>query len=294
VRIWWIVAAICIVFPAQVTDAQRAADEAAPKINQEVISKLSSLYGYMPEIIKYIDLTKVFDTKSRWSLVVGKEPDKSSPTTDAFGDPIGALLVCFVKNDAPECSEKAILAKYQEQNISFAPGERPFYELLASEIVYSGAKKAQPLLMLKTCTMHGANGTCGLSTFLFDYDRQADHFRLVFFNVTGRNNNQEARFVESGPLRGAVIVVYPTSNAPFTYFVEAYKRNTTGIYAQALRYRGRTGYGDGNRLSVIDSEMPEILRRLNLWKLGDPLPVPPKMPVGCARLTIRKGILWCE
>jgi len=50
--------------------------------------------------------------------------------------------------------------------------------------------------------------------FLFDYDRKAERFRVVFFNMVGRNNNQEARFVENGPLLGDVIVAYPTDDPP--------------------------------------------------------------------------------
>jgi hypothetical protein len=40
--------------------------------------------------------------------------------------------------------------------------------------------------------------------------------------------------------------------------------------------------------------MPETLRRLGLWKDGDPLPVPEKMPAGCATLFMRKGVEWCK
>jgi hypothetical protein len=111
--------------------------------------------------------------------------------------------------------------------------------------------------------------------------------------MMGRNNNQEARFVEKGPLLGSVVVAYPTNDAPFTYFVEVYKRGSESEYSQVLSYRGNTHYGDGNPLAVIDSEMPETLQRLGLWKTGDPLPVPPRMPRGC-RLVMRKGVEWCE
>ena len=100
--------------------------------------------------------------------------------------------------------------------------------------------------------------------------------------------------VEDGPLLGSVIVAYPTSDAPFTYFVEVYKRTSDSEYSRALRYRGHTGYGDGNPLAVIDSEMPETLRQLGLWKTGDALPVPPRMPAGCTRLVMRKGVERCE
>ena len=65
-------------------------------------------------------------------------------------------------------------------------------------------------------------------------------------------------------------------------------------YSRTLKYRGHTGYNDGNPLAVIDSEMPETLRQLGLWKTGDALPVPPLMPGGCTRLVMRKGVEWCE
>ena len=122
----------------------------------------------------------------------------------------------------------------------------------------------------------------------------SESFRVVFFNLTGRNNNQETRLVENGPLLGRVVVSYPTDDPPFTYFVEVYSRIADGEYSRVLKYRGNTGYGDGNPLAVIDSEMPETLRRLDLWKVGDALPVPPRMPGGCTQLVMRKGVEWCE
>ena len=105
---------------------------------------------------------------------------------------------------------------------------------------------------------------------------------------------EEPRFVESGPLLGSVVVASPADGPPFTYLVEVYTRMADGEYSRTLRYRGRTGYGDGNSLAVIDSEMPETLRRMGLWKTGDALPVPPSLPAGCMRLVLRGGVEWCE
>ncbi len=218
-----------------------------------------------------------------------------------MGEPIGAVSVCFVKNAVPDCSDAMFLAKYREESIAVAPGERPFHQLFAGEVVYSGPGKTLPLLRIKTGTWRGANGSCGISTFLFDYDREAERFRAVFFNITGSNNNQETRFVETGPLLGAVIAADPSGDAPpptranpYAYSVEVYKRNVAGMYARVLAYRGGTSYGDGNPLAVIDSEMPETLRRLGLWKSGDALPIPARMPAGCTRLLMRKRVEWCE
>jgi hypothetical protein len=263
-------------------------------IDQAVISKLSAQFGINSKVIVHLDLTQTFQTRSRWILVAAKQPDEESSVEDGAGNRIGAVSLCFVENEEPDCSEDMFLAKYREEKVSFVSGEPIFYELFASDVVFSGPGRTLPLLRIKSCMNRGANGNCGVSTFLFAYDRKAERFRVVFFNIMGRNNNQEARFVENGPLLGSVVVAYPTDDPPFTYFVEVYRPISDGEYSRVLRYRGHTGYGDGNPLAVIDSEMPETLRRLGLWKAGDALPVPANMPRGCVRLVMRKSVEWCE
>jgi hypothetical protein len=267
---------------------------ATTAIDQAVISKLSAQFGINSKVIVHLDLTQTFRTKSRWSMVAAKQPDEESTVEDGGGNRIGAVSLCFVENDEPDCSEEIFQAKYREAKVSFVSGEPTFHELFASDVVFSGPGRTLPLLRIESCMNRGANGNCGVSTFLFAYDRKADRFRVVFFNLTGRNNNEETRFVEKGPLPGSVVVAYPTSDPPFTYFVEVYKRTSDSEYSLVLGYRGHTGYGDGNPLAVIDSEMPETLRRLGLWKTGDELPVPPHMPRGCTRLIMRKSVEWCE
>ncbi len=84
------------------------------------------------------------------------------------------------------------------------------------------------------------------------------------------------------------------NNAPYGYFVSVYRRDAAGLYAQMLRYLSRTHYNDGNRLSVVDSDMPEILFRLGLWKPGDPLPIPFVKPDDCTKLSLVKGEEWCQ
>jgi hypothetical protein len=263
-------------------------------IDQAVISKLSAQFGINSKVITHLDLTQPFQTKARWSLVAAKQPDEESSVEDGGGNRTGPVSLCFVENDDPDCSEEMLLAKYREEKVSFASGEQAFYDLFMSDVVFSGPGRTLPLLRIQSCTNRGANGNCGFSTFLFAYDRKAEKFRVVFFNMVGRNNNEEARFVENGALLGSVIVAYPTNDAPFAYFVDVYKRLSDGQYSRALRYRGKTGYRDGNPLAVIDSEMPEILRRLGLWKTGDALPAPPRLPEGCTRLVMREGVEWCE
>ena len=251
-------------------------------IDQAVLSKVSEQFGINSEVIVHLDLTQPFRTKSQWTLVVAKQPDEESAAVDGLGERKGAISFCLVEKAEPQCSEEM-------------HGAGPFYELFTSDIVFSGRGKTLPLLRIKTCTMGGANGNCGVSTFLFAYDSKADRFNVVFFNILGRNNNEETRFIENGPLLGSVIVAYPTNDPPFVYDVEVYRRAPAHEqYAAVLRYRGHTVYGDGNPLAVIDSEMPEILRRLGLWKKGEPLPIPPHMPATCKRLVLRKSVEWCE
>jgi hypothetical protein len=170
------------------------------------------------------------------------------------------------------------------------------YHLFASSIVHGGQNKTRPFLFVEVCgagAMSG-DGDCGIATALYMYDKGADRFIRVFQNLAGRNNNQATCFVESGPLQGDVIVDNPTENAPYTYWIEVYRAGDSGQYGRILRYRGLTGYSDGNPLAVADSEMPEILRRLGQWQPGDPSPVPAHLPQGCCDLFMRHGEEWCK
>jgi hypothetical protein len=168
------------------------------------------------------------------------------------------------------------------------------YHLFADSIVYANQNKSSPLLFLKVSGAVSGDGDCNIATALYRYDKVTDRFTRVFLNLTGRNNNQATRFVESGPLQGDVIVDKPTENAPYTYWIEVYRAAESGQYNRILRYRGHTAYSDGNPLAVADSEMPEILHRLGLWQPGDPLPVPAHMPKGCRDLFMRHGEEWCK
>lgn len=165
---------------------------------------------------------------------------------------------------------------------------------MSTRVVYAGRNHRKPLLMLRLCGALNAYANCGTATAMYRYDRRSDRFIRVFFNTKGRNNNPATRFVGRGPLRGDVIVDYPTAHTPYRYWIEVYKAGESGRYARILRYRGHTGYADGNELEVPDSEMPEILRHLGLWHSGDPLPVPAHRPPGCTHLVMRDQEEWCH
>lgn len=119
--------------------------------------------------------------------------------------------------------------------------------------------------------------------------RRAIAFVSVFGDTVGHNNNEEIRYVAEGPLKGAVIVAEPKQEAPFGYWITVHRLTPAFTYRQVLRFRGATQYGDGNPLEVIDSDMPNIQRRLGLWRPGKPLPTPKR----CAHPRLVKGALWC-
>jgi hypothetical protein len=267
-----------------------AAPEAAD-MDRAVLTDLQSRYGIRASVVQHLDLTTSFGTRTPWALVITKQPDAEGFRLGI--DPEGAVSVCFVRGSEPDCSEALIRAHYRQHKFTLVEGEQPFYELIEGRVVHAGPGDTGNLLELKACTIHGVNGSCGISTLLLAYDRRRDAFDTVFANLTGKNNNEATRFIEQGPLRGAVVVATPTLHAPFAYQLEVYRRQAGWMYARVLRYRGRTRYADGNPLPVIDSEMPALLARFGAWKSGDALPVPPAMPEDCGRLFLRGGVEWC-
>jgi hypothetical protein len=118
-----------------------------------------------------------------------------------------------------------------------------------------------------------------------------DQFTRIYGRTTGRNNNQDVRFMSSGPLAGGVISAEPTKNSPYAFWITVNRLTPGYTYEQVLRYRSATRYNDGNSLAVIDSEMPNIQRRLGLWKDGSPLPLPAR---ACRKPRLVKMELWCD
>lgn len=278
-------AVLAPVFAQQCLCAEKPKPISTGEVDRSVIRVLLHKGVTEPKVISHIDLTAVFGTVTQWTFVVVQDDGHPKPEFEERGP----IFLCLVKADSPDCAEDL----YQHANSEQPWSETP-YHLFASSVVYAGQNKTSPLLLVKVCGQEGGNGNCEIATALYKYDRGADRFIRVFLDFTGRNNNEATRFVERGPLQGDVIVNYPTENAPYTYWIEVYRAGESGQYVQVLRYRGRTGYNDGNPLAVADSEMPEILRHLGLWHPGDSLPVPLNLPKGCSRLFLRNGEEWCK
>jgi len=252
----------------------------AEEADRSVISTLLHQGVTKPKVVSHIDLTEPFGAVTQWTFVVVQ--DGGQPADD-FEDH-GQLFLCLVKAANPDCA----LHLYEQVRSEMPWFDTP-YHLLAGSVVYANRSKSSPLLFLKVGGAVSGDGDCNIATALYKYDKGTDRFIRVFLNLTGRNNNQATRFVEGGPLQGDVIVDNPTENAPYTYWIDVYRAGDSGQYSRILRYRGHTGYSDGNPLAVADSEMPEILHRLGLWQPGDPLPVPVHLPMGCSHLFMRHG-----
>ena len=251
-------------------------------VMQSVVSSLPRSQGRSADVVARVDLTRPFKTRTEWTFVAAILPGSHFSGADAGPVDGGALAQCFVDNVTPHC-------KYTTPKSDLDWFSTPI-ELYSAMVVFAGADDTRPLLMIKTGSAHGGDGGHSIFTELFAYSRRLNEFRSVFSNATGSNNNQETRFIERGPILGDVIVARPTPSAPFGYWISVYVRDTKVRYSRALRYRSATHYGDGNHLAVIDSEMPGILRRMGLWRPGDPLPAPP----GCNRPVLRHGEEWCQ
>ena len=239
-----------------------------------------------------VDLTKPFHARSAWRLVV---TEGSSTKDYGENDAPGALTLCLRKGAAGPCIADPVTPPAPAHTCDRCPAWEPHY-LLAAKVVYPRGPKAPPVLLIVTGSLNSGDGNQIVATQLVAYDADRDAFRRVYGNWTGRNNNEEIRFVAKGPLRGSVITAEPQSHSPYGYWIVVSSPASDGAYRQALRYGSATRYNDGNSLAVIDAEMPNILGRLGLWKPGQPLPTPDSGGQGkrCLKPTLRHSELWCR
>jgi hypothetical protein len=236
--------------------------------------------------IAAIDLSKAFATRSPWRFVATQAPDTVDPVMSEMGKIPGAIRLCISRDQGRSCSPDL------RQPLRFEPGEDSFADaryMRNARIVHPQGPAGRPLLLIGFESQMSINGDARIGLDLLAYDRARDRFSSIFSKISGRNNNQEARYVAEGPLRGAVIVAEPTGNAPFNFWITVHRLTPGFTYRQVLRYRSATHYGDGNPLAVIDSDMPNIQQRLGLWRPGKPLP----LPRGCTKPRLVKMELWC-
>lgn len=199
-------------------------------------------------VVSDTDLTTAFHTKSKWRLVITQEPD--SDESSVFSDP-GNLHFCFIHNDNPTCSD------------SF-----PYNILNDVKIIPSNDSLAWPLLVLTAEEFTGGPAQWK-GTLVWVYRPNIDKFQQIFENSTPQNLNEETRILTTGPLSGDIIIDLPTACHPWPYRIIAY-RLSRAHYVEAFDYLGRTRYDDGDPRRVLDSEMPQIERRL----LNGPADIP--------------------
>jgi len=128
-------------------------------------------------------------------------------------------------------------------------------------------------------------------TQVLAYENSQNRFLRIYQYTTGTNNNEEVRYISSGRLKGDIVSVDPTENAPYAYWVAVNVLTPQYTYKTVLRYRSATHYADNNPLAVIDSEMPNIERRLRYWESGMALPLPSG---GCPKPRMIRMELWCN
>ncbi len=237
-----------------------------------------------------LDLAQPFHARSAWRFVVTE-----GPPVESFGENVpGALNLCFYKGPAGPCVSDPVTLPLDPPTPDYAIVWEPHY-LVTAEVVFPQGPKAAPFLLIVTGSLYSGDGDRVVSTQLVTYDADRDTFRRVFGRKTYKNNNQEIRFVADGPLRGSVISAEPQNHSPYGYWIVVYELTPAREYHQVLRYSSATLYNDGNPLPVIDSEMPNIERRLGLWKPGDPIPT----PIGagdrksCLEPILKHTELWC-
>jgi hypothetical protein len=230
-------------------------------------------------VIRKLDLSSPFHLTLGATLTATQGPSVPDPNYDNIGDKApGAIRICVQMHVSAACLPDLDRSLAEAHYLEIAEIVRPRLGGL-------------PLLHLQLGTLPSGDGSQGHTAVFLAYRPSRHRFERILEQVVGGNMNQQIRYVSAGPLRGAVIRVEPTYDRPYRYWVTVNRLTPDYRYHEALRYRSATIYGDGNPLAVIDSEMPNILRRLGLWRPGQPLPLPNS---GCARARLVKSELWCS
>lgn len=236
-------------------------------------------------VIAQIYLSKPFHLARGASLTATQGPQIDDPIYDGETAP-GRISLCVSASRSAACTPLI-------DHVLNVAGDRfsGIHYLEIHEIVHPRGSGAPPLIHLQVASLHAVNGSQGHAAVILAYRPAQRHFERIFEHVVGGNMNQEIRYIASGPLRGDMISAEPTASPPFGYWITVDRLTHGYRYREALRYRSATRYNDGNSLAVIDSEMPNILRRLKLWHPGQPLPLPKS---ACAKPRLVKSELWCS
>jgi len=239
-----------------------------------------------------IDLVRPFHTISPWRFVATQGPSVPDPIYSEGGNIPGVVRFCVQATGAGACDTR--LAAMPAAAPSLSDLFDDAHALRDARIIYPSGPSGKPLLLLSAASMSSGDGDQVIFTQLLAYDRSRDRFEQIYAHRTGHNNNQDVRFIASGPLQGDVISVEPMSRLPYGYWITVNRLTPDYAYRPVLHYRSATIYNDGNPLAVVDSEMPNIEQRLGLWRPGQPLPVPAAGAHPCAKPHLVRMELWCS
>jgi len=240
-------------------------------------------------VISNIDLSRSFSTREAWRFTATQGPPVAGDDTASGDEEPGRIQLCLRATASAPCDPQLlnVLRAGSSPNDFFT---QPHY-LNAVKIVYPRGSVGEPVLFVQTASMHSGDGDQLVLTQVLAYENSQNRFVRVYRYTTGRNRNEEVRYISSGRLKGDIISVDPTENAPYAYWVTVNSLTPQYAYKTVLRYRSATRYGDHNPLAVIDSEMPNIQQRLGYWKPGMVLPLPSG---GCPRPRLIRMELWCH
>lgn len=240
-------------------------------------------------VLSNIDLSRPFSTREPWHLITTQGSPVRGDDTPSGGEEPGVIRLCLQAIHSSPCDPQLLnpLRDASDANDFFV---QPHY-LNAAKIVYPRESTDQPVLLIQVSSLHSGDGDQRVSTQIFAYANAEERFARIYQHLTGKNNNQEVRYISSGALKGDIISVEPTQNAPYGYWVTVSELTPQYTYRTVLRYRSATHYGDNNPLKVIDSEMPNIEAHLGVWKSGMALPLPSGP---CPKPRLIHMELWCK
>jgi hypothetical protein len=237
------------------------------------------------KVIARIDLSKPFHLPAGASFIATQGPEVDDPIYEGEKAP-GLIHLCLRAALSAPCAPTLDDALRQGEQADWFSSIR-YLEIDRLEYPNGGARP--PLIHLQVSSLHSGDGDQRRVVEILA--RRAGRFEVIYRQYIGNNHNEEARYIRSGPLKGSVVAALSPFGPPFSYVLKVSRLTPDYRYRQVLRYRSATIYGDGNPLAVIDSEMPNILRRLGLWQPGQPLPLPSSP---CPHPHLVKTELWCS
>jgi hypothetical protein len=266
--------------------APARAQKATPNGREDSAEATDSVNG---SVISDIDLSKPFKTRTAWHFIATQGPPVTGGSPPSGEEEPGQIQLCLRAAPSAPCDprlQNALRTPIDADD----PFTQPHY-LDAAKIVFPRGNADQPLLFVQTRSIFSGDSDRLVSTQVLAYRNSGNRFVRIYQFTIGGNRNQEVRYMSSGRLKGDLISVEPTENAPYGYWVTVNVLTPQYTYKTVLHYRSATHYGDHNPLAVIDSEMPNIEQRLGYWKSGMALPLPSG---ACPRPRLIRMELWCN